>query len=1027
MKVVGHWTWIGVMVGLASAGCTHRGPDAGVERRQAAVLFEQVSVPAGTNVQVDLQGGLAAVNGVSLLFFSVAAPFSVSVIDSQRTTGATPPGAFKVSDTRFWHVAASQPVGSTFEICLHYDETEISGFGGEELLMLLRQISPGGAEILTTQLDTNQNVICGVSDVLPVASAPGTLAGQVRFRGLDVTGLDAQPLKVSLDGVAVSFDPALGTYSQAGVPIGEHTLRVTQPGCAGDQTLLQTNVTVDASGTTSADLDLTPNVGRLTGLVVGSGIPIPRPLVRLPATCTRLPSDVTGRFDGYALPGTHTVEIGLGLAFVSIEVSAGQVSGSSASATPAGSPVHVDLLGGLASPGGVSLDFTTVTAPGLTAASQAGPASGVLSIAPGAFGLALDDQVFTQWRLGTTAHYSGSVSACFHYQELGLPPASEAQLRIYHDDGLGIVNVTSIRDPDANVICAFFFALPSGIPLGAAFDVGPDTPPEITVPEEIQVQTMGPTGIVTYTASAQDRQEGPVPVSCEPPSGSVIFADITLGLCQATDSAGLTGQNDFVIRLLRPPVLSPLGDACADGTTCASGFCVDGVCCDGACGGGAAGDCQACFFGAGNGNNGTCGSPVGQVCRSAAGACDVAEACIVGLLVCPADGFAAQDTPCATAGNICQLPGVCSGTGPACPGTTPIAGCSTSPVTPCAQMTCPEIEVLGGAGPANQISLNVQGGITLASGATSGQASARPCGSIPPVTAGYKIVENNLDLACWDLEFSPDVQATANPDFPIIVCITAPNVIVAGGGPFFLYHDEGGGFIDRTISVDHGTGKICASVTSLSPFAIVTLADKTPPAVTGLPASPLVAYATSTAGAKVTFPAPAAVDAVDGPVPVSCSRQSGTTFAPGKTTVTCTATDRTGNAATASFTVWVQYQAPADGSFFLLPVRANGSSIFRVGRPVPVRFKLTGASAGITNLAAKLTATKISNAVQGTVEDTSDETQADTDFVFKYRPVFKWYAYRWKTSDQTQGTYRLTADLGDGVPHVVTVSLKAAR
>jgi len=61
---------------------------------------------------------------------------------------------------------------------------------------------------------------------------------------------------------------------------------------------------------------------------------------------------------------------------------------------------------------------------------------------------------------------------------------------------------------------------------------------------------------------------------------------------------------------------------------------------------------------------------------------------------------------------------------------------------------------------------------------------------------------------------------------------------------------------------------------------------------------------------------------------------------------------------------------------------------------------------------------------QGTADSNSDETADDTDFVFKYRPLFKLYAYRWKTRDQTQGTYRLTATLGDGVVHQINVSLK---
>jgi hypothetical protein len=214
---------------------------------------------------------------------------------------------------------------------------------------------------------------------------------------------------------------------------------------------------------------------------------------------------------------------------------------------------------------------------------------------------------------------------------------------------------------------------------------------------------------------------------------------------------------------------------------------------------------------------------------------------------------------------------------------------------------------------------------------------------------------------------------------------------------------------------DHLTGSAAFTVTVL---------DKGP-MFSNVPASPIVAYATSTAGAKVTYAAPIATDAVDGRAAVKCLPLSGSTFGPGKTVVTCNAADNHGHASPpATFTVWVQYQAPTDGTFFLLPIRANGGSIFRIGRPVPVRFKLTGASAAITDLQAKLVVTKISSTVQGTSEDASDETVDDTDLLFKYRALLRWYAYRWKTSNQTQGTYRLEAVLGDGVTHQINVSLK---
>ena len=209
--------------------------------------------------------------------------------------------------------------------------------------------------------------------------------------------------------------------------------------------------------------------------------------------------------------------------------------------------------------------------------------------------------------------------------------------------------------------------------------------------------------------------------------------------------------------------------------------------------------------------------------------------------------------------------------------------------------------------------------------------------------------------------------------------------------------------------------------TARETFVITVLDNRGP--VFGPTPSPM-AYATSTSGAVVTYVPPTAMDDVDGPRPLTCTPSSGSRFAPGSTTVKCTASDTGGNVSEATFVVRVTYQAPTDGSFFLFPIRANGSSIFRIGRPVPARFKLTGASAGITNLVAKFAVTKISNVVQGTVEDTSDETVDDTDFVFKYRALLKRTPTAWRTSNQTTGTYLLSADLGDGVQHTIRVSLR---
>jgi HYR domain/FIMAH domain len=78
--------------------------------------------------------------------------------------------------------------------------------------------------------------------------------------------------------------------------------------------------------------------------------------------------------------------------------------------------------------------------------------------------------------------------------------------------------------------------------------------------------------------------------------------------------------------------------------------------------------------------------------------------------------------------------------------------------------------------------------------------------------------------------------------------------------------------------------------------------DSTPPVVT-VPTD-IVSDATGPDGAAVSYVS-SATDDVDGPVPVSCSPTSGSTFPIGTTNVTCTASDSSGNSASASFTVHV--------------------------------------------------------------------------------------------------------------------------
>ena len=99
--------------------------------------------------------------------------------------------------------------------------------------------------------------------------------------------------------------------------------------------------------------------------------------------------------------------------------------------------------------------------------------------------------------------------------------------------------------------------------------------------------------------------------------------------------------------------------------------------------------------------------------------------------------------------------------------------------------------------------------------------------------------------------------------------------------------------------VDPFNGNIYAATFRLPPVVVV---DSTPPDLV-VPAS-IAVDATSPSGAEVSYVA-TATDAIDPNPVVTCAPPSGSKFPVGTTAVTCTATDSSGNSATARFNVTV--------------------------------------------------------------------------------------------------------------------------
>ncbi|HEV2528485.1 MAG TPA: HYR domain-containing protein [Thermomicrobiales bacterium] len=129
----------------------------------------------------------------------------------------------------------------------------------------------------------------------------------------------------------------------------------------------------------------------------------------------------------------------------------------------------------------------------------------------------------------------------------------------------------------------------------------------------------------------------------------------------------------------------------------------------------------------------------------------------------------------------------------------------------------------------------------------------------------------------------------------------------------------------------------------------ITVQDTVAPEVT-VP-GPLVAEATSGNGAEVDFMA-SARDAVDGTIEPICSPSSGSAFAIGQTTVTCTATDSRDNRGSATFTVTVRDTLPPVFDATTLPgeqIEIDGETVHRLV------VEATGAQTMVTYLVPEAT------------------------------------------------------------------------
>jgi hypothetical protein len=196
-------------------------------------------------------------------------------------------------------------------------------------------------------------------------------------------------------------------------------------------------------------------------------------------------------------------------------------------------------------------------------------------------------------------------------------------------------------------------------------------------------------------------------------------------------------------------------------------------------------------------------------------------------------------------------------------------------------------------------------------------------------------------------------------------------------------------------------------------LALFGRTDSTAPLLTVPEDMPV--QATSALVEVVTFNV-TATDDLDPSPQVACIPASGMLFPLGSTLVTCTATDATGNVSSKSFVVSVVYS----WSGVKKPIDSDGTSSFKAGSTIPVKFSLTGPSSTIFDAVATLSYARLAE----NPEIFPALTNVGATVGNQFRFTDGQYIFNWSTKGLATGPYALMINLGDGVDRTVHISLR---
>lgn len=471
-----------------------------------------------------------------------------------RVKGSISVNGEPVSDPELWYRSAD------VSGCVHFSVGSASG-------VFSRLLSPGNyvveihdASSILAQLSFA--VTAGkTTDLGSIDVSVGDVSGTFFWGGTQISESDAYNLYLfEPDGISDFPWPYDGTYSLENVPAGSHTLGVHGTGCA-DAPLGETSFTVSAGLLTTADFDLTPTTGRVTGTITVNGAPLEGGALQFrPASgsgCWQYTQpDPNGVFSRLLLPGTYTTVVynnaGV-LGSFNFPVLAGDMTDVDFGTTPVGTNVKVEVesdeVAGVIE---LTLTFSKVKTSGQTTIvkSNSGPPI------PGGYRL-VDVGGSLYWDIDTSAEYDPPITVCIHYDDAAVQ-GNEEDLELWHDSGSGLINITESLDTDANVICGTVDSLS---PFALVEPL--NTAPVLSLPGLLVAEAESRDGArVEFEVGASDAEDGSLMPSCDAVSGSTFPLGLTTVGCEVTDSGGatVTGSFDILVEDSKGPIFGNAPD-----------------------------------------------------------------------------------------------------------------------------------------------------------------------------------------------------------------------------------------------------------------------------------------------------------------------------------------------------------------------------------------------------------------------------------------------------------------------------------